>query len=222
MVLHVAERARKSRAAAVYVATDDTRIADACRGAGIDVLMTRADHVSGTDRLAEAAAMLGLAADAVVVNVQGDEPLIPPAVIDQVASNLSARPGFGICTLYTPVTDETEFRNPNVVKLLTDATGRVLYFSRAPVPWQRDGAGSASLALAKRHLGLYAYRVDVLRSFVEWPPSPLEQIEKLEQLRAMHHGIAIHAEACCARVPPGVDTQADLDHVRALLGDTRR
>jgi 3-deoxy-manno-octulosonate cytidylyltransferase (CMP-KDO synthetase) len=217
MVLRVVERALQSKADAVYVATDDERIRSACQVAGISVLMTNPAHVSGTDRIAEVAQQLGLRDEAVIVNVQGDEPLIPPAVIDQVAANLAARPDTGICTLYAPVADETEFRNPNAVKLVTDEQGRVQYFSRAPIPWPRDGLTPASLALAKRHIGLYAYRVKVLKQFVTWPPSPLEDTEKLEQLRAMHHGITIHAERCCDFIPPGVDTAADLEHVRQLL-----
>jgi 3-deoxy-manno-octulosonate cytidylyltransferase (CMP-KDO synthetase) len=217
MVLRVVERAQQSKAAAVYVATDDERIRSVCRSAGVEVLMTNAAHASGTDRIAEVAQQLGLRDDAVIVNVQGDEPLIPPAVIDQVARNLAARPDTGICTLYAPVTDEAELRNPNAVKLVTDAHGRVLYFSRAPIPWARDGLTAASLALAKRHIGLYAYRVSVLKQFVTWPLSPLEDTEKLEQLRAMHNGIALHAERCCEFIPPGVDTAADLEHVRQLL-----
>ena len=217
MVLRVVERARQSKAAAVYVATDDERIHSACSGAGVPVLMTNPAHASGTDRIAEVAQQLGLPDDALVVNVQGDEPLIPPAVIDQVAANLAARADTGICTLFAPVTDEAELHNSNAVKLVTDVHGRVLYFSRAPIPWPRDGATAASLAQVKRHIGLYAYRAGVLRQFVKWPVSPLEDIEKLEQLRAMHHGIALHAECCCEFIPPGVDTAADLEHVRKLL-----
>lgn len=217
MVLRVVERARQSQAAAVYVATDDERIRAACAEAGVDVLMTNPAHASGTDRIAEVAQQLHLRPDAVVVNVQGDEPLIPPAVIDQVAANLAARPDTGICTLFAPVADEAEFRNPNAVKLVTDAHGNVLYFSRAPIPWPRDGLAPELLALAKRHIGLYAYRVSVLQRFVTWPPSPLEETEKLEQLRAMHNGVCIHAERCGAFIPPGVDTAADLEHVRSLL-----
>lgn len=217
MVLRVVERARKSQAAAVYVATDDERIRLACASAGVDVLMTNPAHASGTDRIAEVAQQLGLDADDVIVNVQGDEPLIPPAVIDQVAANLAVRPATGICTLYAPVSDETEWRNPNAVKLVTDTRGRVLYFSRAPIPWPRDGLTADSLALAKRHIGLYAYRVSVLQQFVGWPPSPIEETEKLEQLRAMYNGISIHAERSCEFIPPGVDTAEDLEHVRELV-----
>lgn len=217
MVLHVVERARQSRARAVYVATDDSRIAEVCRSAGVDVCLTSAQHSTGTDRIEEVTRQLGLPRQAIVVNVQGDEPLIPPAVIDQVAANLAARPDTGICTLYAPLAVEEEFRNPNAVKLVCDLAGKVLYFSRAPIPWPRDGADADSLALAKRHVGLYAYRVDVLQRFVQWPPSALESTEKLEQLRAMEHGVAIHAELCCAPIPAGVDTAEDLAAVRQLL-----
>jgi 3-deoxy-manno-octulosonate cytidylyltransferase (CMP-KDO synthetase) len=217
MLMHVVERARQSSARAVYVATDDERIRAACTDAGVPVCMTDPLHASGTDRSAEVAGQLGLADDSIVVNVQGDEPLIPPAVIDQVAANLAVRPGTGICTLYAPLVDAAEFHNPNAVKLVTDALGRVLYFSRAPIPWPREGLDTGSLALAKRHVGLYAYRVKVLQQFVAWPPSPLEETEKLEQLRAMYHGIEIHAAQCCEYIPAGVDTQADLDHIRLLL-----
>lgn len=217
MLLHVVARAQASGASAVHVATDDARIQALCTEAGVSVCMTDPAHTSGTDRCAEVARRLGLADDAIVVNVQGDEPLIPPAVIDQVATDLASRPETGICTLYTPVTDATEFHDPNAVKLVTAADGRVLYFSRAPIPWPREGLGPASLALVKRHVGLYAYRVSVLQAFVSWPPSPLEEHEKLEQLRAMHHGIAIHAAQCCTPMPPGVDTEADLAHLRRLL-----
>jgi 3-deoxy-manno-octulosonate cytidylyltransferase (CMP-KDO synthetase) len=217
MVLRVVERALQSAASAVYVATDDERIFSVCRAAGVKVLMTSAAHTTGTDRITEVAQQLGLEDSAVIVNVQGDEPLIPPTVIDQVAANLAARPDAGICTLYAPIADEAEFRNPNAVKLVTDANGRVLYFSRAPIPWPRDGLTDASLALAKRHIGLYAYRVGVLRQFVTWPVSPLEDTEKLEQLRAMHNGVTIHAERGRESIPAGVDTAADLEHVRKLV-----
>ncbi|HWK52940.1 MAG TPA: 3-deoxy-manno-octulosonate cytidylyltransferase [Hyphomicrobiales bacterium] len=217
MLLHVVERARQSRASLVVVATDDERIAEVCIEADVRVCMTDPGHNSGTDRISEVAARLALPEHTIVVNVQGDEPLIPPAVIDQVATNLATRPNFGICTLYTPVQDETEFHNPNAVKLACDDAGRVLYFSRAPIPWPREGIDANTLALAKRHIGLYAYRVEVLRQFVAWAPAPLEQCERLEQLRAMAHGVAIHAEACCAAVPAGVDTEEDLATVRALL-----
>ena len=217
MILRVAERARASQASAVYVATDDDSIRIACENAGIKVCMTDSRHPSGTDRIAEVARQLELPDDAIVVNVQGDEPLIPPAVINQVAANLAARPDIGICTLYSRIQDETEFTNPNIVKLVTDNKGSVLYFSRAQIPFPRDGITAAILHEAKRHVGLYAYRVSVLQQFVQWPPAALEQTEKLEQLRAMFNGIKIHAELCCEPIPPGVDTPQDLAHVRNLI-----
>jgi 3-deoxy-manno-octulosonate cytidylyltransferase (CMP-KDO synthetase) len=217
MILRVAERAHASQARAVYVATDDDSIRMACESAGIKVCMTDSAHPSGTDRIAEVARQLELPTDAIVVNVQGDEPLIPPAVINQVAANLAARADVGICTLYSSIHDEAEFANPNIVKLVTDNNGGVLYFSRATIPFPRDGMSSTVLQSAKRHIGLYAYRVNVLQRFVQWPPAALEQTEKLEQLRAMVNGIKIHAELCCAPIPPGVDTPQDLEHVRKLL-----
>lgn len=218
MILHVVERARQSRAAQVYVATDNAEIRRVCEAAGVNVCMTDPNHPSGTDRIAEVARQLGLADDTIVVNVQGDEPLIPPAVINQVAANMAQQPDVGICTLYAPIHDEAEFRNPNAVKLVTDIAGNVLYFSRASIPWPRDGHQAGS-AWGKRHIGLYAYRVSVLRSFVGWPVSELEQLEKLEQLRAMSQGIILHAEQCCEPIPAGVDTPEDLTHMRALLGE---
>ena len=213
MVLHVVARARASQARAVYVATDDERIRDVCEAAGVSVVMTDPRHASGTDRIAEVAQHLQLATDAIVVNVQGDEPLLPPSVIDQVAHNLAARPAAGLCTLYADIWDEAEFLNPNAVKLVTDQQGQVLYFSRAPIPWPRDGH-HAGTAWGKRHIGLYAYRVEVLQSFVRWPVAALEDREKLEQLRAMSHGVQIHAERCCTAIPAGVDTAEDLERVR--------
>jgi 3-deoxy-manno-octulosonate cytidylyltransferase (CMP-KDO synthetase) len=216
MILHVVERARQSRASAVYVATDDDRIRSVCEAAGARVCMTDPAHQSGTDRIAEVAAQLGLGTDACVVNVQGDEPLIPPAVINQVATNLAARPDVGICTLYADIDEESEFHNPNAVKLVTDHAGNVLYFSRAPIPWPRDGHIDGTL-WGKRHLGIYGYRVNVLQQFVSWPPSPLEQTEKLEQLRAMTQGVRLHAERCCEAIPAGVDTAEGLEVVRQLL-----
>lgn len=217
MLLHVVERARGSAASAVWVATDDERVRTVCEAAGVQVCMTDPLHASGTDRIAEVARILDLSEDTIVVNVQGDEPLIPSAVIDQVAANLAQRPQSGICTLYSPISNAEEFHNPNAVKLVTDAQGKVLYFSRAPIPWPREGVTQASLAHAKRHVGLYAYRVSVLQRFVEWAPSMLEDCEKLEQLRAMHHGVEIHAAQCCQYIPAGVDTPADLEHVRHVL-----
>lgn len=216
MILHVVERARQSQAQQVYVATDNAEIRQVCEAAGVKVCMTDPNHPSGTDRIAEVARQLALSPDTIVVNVQGDEPLIPPQVINQVAANMAQRPDVGICTLYAPIHDEAEFRNPNAVKLATDISGKVLYFSRAPIPWPRDGH-QAGTPWGKRHIGLYAYRVQVLQDFVQWPVSELEQLEKLEQLRAMSQGITLHAEQCCEAIPQGVDTAEDLAQVRALL-----
>lgn len=216
MLLHVVEQARRSAAGAVYVATDDARIEALCREHSVQVCMTSKRHTTGTDRIEEVCRQLQLPAQALVVNVQGDEPLIPPEVIDQVARNLAGREEAGICTLYAPVESLEEYLNPNAVKLVCDEQGRVLYFSRAPIPCDRDAQGR-SFALAKRHLGLYAYRVGVLQQFVRWAPSALEECEKLEQLRAMSHGVYIHAERCCRPLPPGVDTVEDLERVKAVL-----
>ncbi|HTQ99306.1 MAG TPA: 3-deoxy-manno-octulosonate cytidylyltransferase [Candidatus Acidoferrum sp.] len=216
MILRVAERVRQSGASAVYVATDNDQIRNVCADAGVNVCMTHPAHQSGTDRIAEVTYQLDLPDEALIVNVQGDEPLIPPAVIDQVARNLAQRPEVGICTLYADIHDGAEFRNANAVKLVTDEAGNVLYFSRAPIPWPRDGH-VAGQPYGKRHIGIYGYRARVLRQFVQWPPSALEQTEKLEQLRAMEHGVRIHAERCQQTIPPGVDTAEDLEHVRRLL-----
>ncbi|HHX81426.1 MAG TPA: 3-deoxy-manno-octulosonate cytidylyltransferase [Pseudomonadaceae bacterium] len=216
MLLHVVERARASQATAVYVATDDPRIHAVCEQYEVPVCLTAAEHSTGTDRIEEVTRQLALAANAIVVNVQGDEPLIPPQVINQVATNLAARPEAGICTLYAPLYDADEFQSPHAVKLVCDEQGRVLYFSRAPIPWPRDAETSVPMQ-AKRHIGLYAYRVEVLQQFVQWPVGALEQVEKLEQLRAMEQGILIHAAQACADMPPGVDTPADLEAVRGLL-----
>lgn len=225
MVVHVYERAKQSQAREVVVATDDPRIAEALKPYQARVVMTRADHPSGTDRLQEVAALCGWADDDIVVNVQGDEPLIPAAVIDQVAMNLQQNPSAGMATLAEPLADATQLFNPNIVKLVRNIDDFALYFSRAPMPWARDhfAQNQAELpaewqALYLRHLGIYAYRVSFLHDYVSWPQAPLEQIEALEQLRALYHGVGIHVALSAAELPPGVDTQADLDRVRALLG----
>jgi 3-deoxy-manno-octulosonate cytidylyltransferase (CMP-KDO synthetase) len=216
MILHVVARARASAASAVYVATDDVRIQAVCESAGVAVCMTDPQHSSGTDRIAEVAQQLKLSADTIIVNVQGDEPLIPASVINQVASNALQHPDCGICTLYADIHEEAEFHNPNAVKLVTDGAGRVLYFSRAPIPWPRDGHLPGTL-WGKRHIGLYAYRVRVLQDFVTWPAAAIENLEKLEQLRAMANGVQVHAERCCEAIPAGVDTPEDLALVRQRL-----
>jgi 3-deoxy-manno-octulosonate cytidylyltransferase (CMP-KDO synthetase) len=215
MIQHVYERACESAASAVYIATDDERIADVVRGFGGEVVMTRADHQSGTDRIQEVASLLGLVASAIVVNVQGDEPLIPAATINQVAENLQNNADAGISSLYHDIEDKQEWRNPNAVKVVTDGEGYALYFSRSPIPWQ-DGDNIQ----AKRHIGVYAYRVATLNQFVGWPRAWLEISERLEQLRAMHHGVRIIMDKAVQHVPAGVDTPEDLEAVRRFLSDT--
>jgi 3-deoxy-manno-octulosonate cytidylyltransferase (CMP-KDO synthetase) len=223
MVQHVWEQARKSSAARVVIATDDARIVAACQGFGAEVLMTRAEHNSGTDRLAEVALHLGLAADAIVVNVQGDEPLIPPAIIDQVAANLAKHAEAQIATLAEPITDIETLFNPNAVKVLADLQGLALTFSRAPLPWARDAFALSRETLPaqvpyRRHIGIYAYRAGFLQDFVAWGPCWLEDAECLEQLRALWHGVRIHVADALQSPPTGVDTLEDLHRVRALLG----
>jgi 3-deoxy-manno-octulosonate cytidylyltransferase (CMP-KDO synthetase) len=215
MIVRVAQRAALSAAGQVVVATDAPEVAAACAAHGVRALMTRADHPSGSDRLAEAVEQLGLADDAVVVNVQGDEPLIAPAMIDACAATLAAQPDCVMATVAHALVDASEFANPNVVKLVTDKAGRALYFSRAPIAWWRDGAGQPNQAL--RHVGLYAYRAGFLRRFPTLAVSPLEQIESLEQLRVLWHGERIAVHVSSERPGPGVDTPADLERVRRLL-----
>jgi len=219
MVVRVCERAAASGAASVHVATDDARIAEAVQSHGFRALMTRADHASGTDRIAEAAAQLGLADDAIVVNVQGDEPLIAPALIAQVADTLARRPQAAVSTACHPIHDAASAFNPNVVKVVLDAQGDALYFSRAPIPWARDAYAEggrtppAGLPLY-RHAGIYGYRVAFLRRYAALAPSPLEAFEALEQLRVLWHGERIAVAVSTAEIPPGVDTPADLALVR--------
>jgi 3-deoxy-manno-octulosonate cytidylyltransferase (CMP-KDO synthetase) len=222
MVVRVAQRAAASGASRVVVAADDPAILEACRTHGVEALLTSPTHETGTDRLAEAAAALGLPDDRIVVNVQGDEPLLPPAVIDRVAALLAAHADCDIATAAHPLADAAEFFNPNVVKVVTDRAGRALYFSRAPIPWSRDGFAARRDALpaelpARRHVGLYAYRAGFLRRFPSLAADPLETAERLEQLRALAHGHRIAVLALDGALPPGVDTPADLEAVRALL-----
>ena len=220
MVVRVAERAQRSQALRVVVAADDRRIVQACESHGIEAVLTRVDHASGSDRLAEACEALGLAAQDVVVNVQGDEPLIEPALIDAVAALLEANPGASMSTAAHPIHDMGGFTNPNVVKVVMDAQGFALYFSRAPIPWWRDGFASGAAALPApaplRHVGIYGYRAGFLRQFPLLAPAPMEQTEALEQLRAMWHGhrIAVHVTDHAPGV--GVDTPEDLERVRSL------
>lgn len=224
MIQHVWQQAKQSSATRVVVATDDQRIFEACQGFGAEVLLTRADHESGTDRLAEVAAQLGLAADAIVVNVQGDEPLIPPVIIDQVAANLAANPQAGIATLAEPISDAATLFNPNAVKVLSDNQGLALTFSRAPLPWARDAFAKSRESLPeqvpyRRHIGIYAYRAGFLQDFVSWGPCWLETCESLEQLRALWHGVRIHVADALQSPPTGVDTAEDLERVRQILAN---
>jgi 3-deoxy-manno-octulosonate cytidylyltransferase (CMP-KDO synthetase) len=222
LIEHVHARALRAGASEVIVATDDERIAAACRGFGAVVALTDLAHASGTDRIAEVARARGWPAGDIVVNVQGDEPLLPPAIISQVAALLAAEPAAAIATLATPVRSAHEFQDPNVVKVTRDGRGFALYFSRAPIPWPRDRdapglAQSRSFAGALRHVGLYAYRVGALTQLAALPPGTLEDIERLEQLRALENGLRV-AVAIAAEVPgPGVDTEADLAAVARLL-----
>jgi 3-deoxy-manno-octulosonate cytidylyltransferase (CMP-KDO synthetase) len=213
-------RACESGAGSVIVATDDARIAQAAGAFGADCAMTSAAHASGTDRIAQVARERGFAPQDIVVNLQGDEPLMPAAVIDSVAAALQDRPDAGIATAVTAVRDLSEFLDPNCVKALRAADGSALYFSRAPVPWPRDRITSGKPAVAVgawRHIGIYAYRAGALAQFASWPPTPLEEIERLEQLRALEHGLRIHLLTLPEAPPPGVDTPEDLERVRELL-----
>lgn len=218
MVVRVAERAAQSAASRVIVATDDERIASACRAHAIEVVMTRADHPSGTDRLAEVAALLSLPDDAIVVNVQGDEPLIEPALINQLAQLMAQRP-VPMATVAHRIHSAAEMFNPNVVKVVLDKHGKALYFSRAPIPYARDAFAADSSELPAglpvyRHIGMYAYRAGLLHTYNSLSPAPLEQFEALEQLRMLWHGFDIMVE-CIAEAPSaGVDTPEDLARVR--------
>jgi 3-deoxy-manno-octulosonate cytidylyltransferase (CMP-KDO synthetase) len=247
MVVHVAERARASGAARVIVASDSQRVCDAVAGHGFDIMLTRADHPSGTDRLAEVATHLGWPDDLIVVNVQGDEPLIDPALISGVAAHLAAHPDCDIATAAHPIDSRAEIFDPNAVKVVVDARGVALYFSRAPIPWFRDDYRpdaiaaacapvdtglTAGLAAASdrrtpaphqavspvyRHIGIYAYRAGFLRAFPGLSVSPLEQAESLEQLRALWHGKRIAVTITAFAPPPGVDTPQDLERARAAF-----
>ncbi|MDM0040962.1 3-deoxy-manno-octulosonate cytidylyltransferase [Variovorax sp. J22G21] len=222
MVVRVAQRAQLSGAVRVVVAGDHARIVDACKAHGIEALLTRTDHLSGSDRLAEACTLLGLADDAIVVNVQGDEPLIDPSLIDAVATTLANEPEASMSTAVHAIDSTEDFLNPNVVKAVLDARGYALYFSRAPIPWWRDGFAAQGMGALPspaplRHIGIYGYRAGFVRQFPRLPAAPVEAIEALEQLRAMWHGhrIAVHVSAHAPG--PGVDTPDDLVRVRARI-----
>ena len=226
MVVRVAERARMSGAARVAVATDDEKIRQAVAAHGIDVLMTRDDHPTGTDRLAEAAAQLGLDDSSIVVNVQGDEPLLEPTLMREVADKLAAHGDASIATACHPIEDPAEAFNPNVVKVVLDRNGYALYFSRATIPWARDAFASGPRGIPPglplyRHYGLYAYRAGFLRLYPGLPAAEIEKFEALEQLRALWHGYRIIVSITRSAPAPGVDTPQDLERVRALYAQAR-
>ena len=221
MIQRVYEQAQKTRADQVLVATDDERIARSVESWGGTALMTSASHKSGTDRLAEVARSLELKADSILVNLQGDEPLMPAAVVNQVAANLQVHPDCVAATLCEPIRAKTDFINPAAVKVVVDVAGHALYFSRAPIPWPRDlnldGETLPAALDARRHLGIYAYRAGFLQQFVDWAVADLERTEMLEQLRILAQGGRIHVEFSCEPVPAGIDTAEDLERVRGIV-----
>lgn len=221
MILRVCDAVDTSCFDQVVVATDDQRIFDAVAQAGQQVVMTRAGHVSGTDRLQEAATALQLESDDIVINLQGDEPLMPNSNLLQVARLLEQNPHAAVATLYEAVSASEALDNPNIVKLVTALTDQVLYFSRAGIPFDRDGVSSATDTI-KRHVGIYAYRKSALDQFVSYPESQLEHLEKLEQLRFMENGHAIVAQLAELPIPIGVDTPEDLEAVRKIFSETMR
>ena len=222
MIARVHERAVASGVGPVIVASEDERVVAAARAHGADAVLTSGAHASGTDRVAEVAAARGFDAATVVVNVQGDEPLLPPGLIGQVAANLSRREGFAVATLCEVIEREDDVFDPAVVKVVFDGAGRAAYFSRAPIPYCRGHfdarpRGVPAHARHYRHVGLYAYRAEFLGRFASLAPAPAERLESLEQLRALHHGYPIHVEAAREPPGPGVDTPADLARVRAVF-----
>jgi len=222
MIVRVAAAARRAQADGVWVASDDERIAAAVRQHGFDAVMTNANHASGTDRIAEVAIQLRWNDTDIVVNVQGDEPLLDPSLIDAVAAALGDDPAAAMATASHPLKTAEDFFNPNVVKVVCDARGRAMYFSRAPIPWDRDRFAGEPDRLpadlpAQRHIGIYAYRVSFLRRFGQLAASPLERCESLEQLRALWHGYPIQVVSIDRQPAPGVDTAEDLERVRRLF-----
>ncbi|XWY21890.1 3-deoxy-manno-octulosonate cytidylyltransferase [Bisgaard Taxon 45] len=227
MIAHVFEKAMQSGAKRVIIATDHEQVAAAAREFGAEVCMTSDKHHSGTERLAEVVEQLGIAEDEIIVNIQGDEPLIPPTIVRQVAENL-AKYQVKMASLAVKIDEPEELFNPNAVKVLTDQAGYVLYFSRAPIPWDRDQfaslpndkGGIKQLTLSDhylRHIGIYAYRAGFIRQYIQWQPTALEQIESLEQLRVLWYGEKIHVELAKEVPPVGVDTAEDLAKVRSIL-----
>lgn len=222
MIQHVYERALQSGAKSVTVATDDERIKNCVEAFGGKALLTSTTHVSGTDRVLEAAEMLTCSNEDIIVNVQGDEPLIPPENIQQVAEALIKNPTANMATLCEPVTDNAQIFNPNVVKVVMDNTGFALYFSRAPIPWNREAFDEnhkevTDLTNYHRHIGIYAYRLEFLKQFVTWQPAVLEKLESLEQLRTLAYGAKIFVEHAKFTFPAGVDTAEDLQRIRKLF-----
>lgn len=228
LIRHVWERARASGAASVVIATDDERIASVARDFGAEVCMTSAQHRSGTERLAQACVLLGVAAEEIIVNLQGDEPEMPPALLRQVAELLECSTWAEMATLAVPIDDAHDLADPNVVKVVRDSSGRALYFSRAPIPWHRTAfaagvppSGALPASVFRRHVGLYAYRAAFLTRFAAWPEAPLESIEALEQLRALHHGAGIAIADALEDPGIGVDTPADLLRAERRCSATR-
>jgi len=215
MVVRVAERALLSGASKVVVAVDDQQIFDACQSHGLDVMLTSNQHPTGTDRLSEVATRLNLSDNDIVVNVQGDEPLIPGELITQVAQRLADHPEADIATAALAIHDASEVTNPNVVKVVMSQSGQALYFSRSPIPFNRDP--QKYQAQHFRHIGMYAYKARFLKEFSKLAPAPIEEAESLEQLRAMWHGFTIQVLVTDAAPPPGVDTAEDLERVRAIF-----
>jgi 3-deoxy-manno-octulosonate cytidylyltransferase (CMP-KDO synthetase) len=223
MIQHVYERSLQSNAQQVIIATDDVRIENVAKSFGAKVCMTKESHTTGTDRLQEVTHQLGLADDELVVNVQGDEPLIPPRIINQVANNLAQQALASIATLSEAITELDVLLNPNSVKVLTDVNGLALYFSRAPIPWPREAFSQKKPTQLpesfawQRHVGIYAYRVSLLNKYVNWSPAEIETTEKLEQLRAMWYGERIHVETALEKLPAGIDTPEDLQNLLRYL-----
>lgn len=216
MVIRVAERAQQSLAQSVVVATDSPEIQAVCDEHRIECLLTSPDHSTGTDRIAEVAQLLKLPSNTLVVNVQGDEPLIPPVLINEVAQTLANHPACAISTIAVPIVDATEITNPNVVKVVLNRAGEAMYFSRASIPFVRDPDLSKTLTHL-RHLGIYAYRADFLQAYTRLDPAPPEQAEALEQLRALWNGYRIAVHTAAEAPPAGVDTPEDLERVRLIL-----
>lgn len=222
MIQRVMQQAGMSQASRVIAATDDERIESVVKSFGGEVVMTSSVHPSGTDRLQEVVKKLGLSESEIVVNVQGDEPLIPPEVIDQVAMNLADNTHASVATLCEPITERTDVFNSNIVKIALDANDCALYFSRAPIPWVRDNYEEKSHAhgvaqTTVRHIGIYAYKVGLLNQFISWPLAPIEKEEKLEQLRILYEGHKIHVAQACKVVPGGVDTPEDLARIQRFF-----